>query len=451
MASFKVIIIGSGLAGSLLANGLARHNIEFEVYERAEKHSKREGFQIRLGEGALIGMRACLEQEQIDSIARRFARSTVSNPPIVYDKHFNKMFEPGKMPGYQRSTPINRVSLREAFSEPLYKMGKLHNEKRLTNYEIRGDGSRRFVKAFFDDDTSDTCDVLIGADGSGSKVNCLLGLNNLEEVSSYYGFLARKDFPVSVFNDIPRQLHSPVGTIDDGATLFFQVYLPREVGNAADSKHSSEQGISTMLGIGWHRDRMPQEFDALTTEKKWDAAELLIRDWSPQHHQIFNMFRGQDMYCWTPRVSSRPPLDWRRAVASPDDERLGNPHVWLIGDAMHAMLPSRGMGGNQSMLDTADALPLLTRLAEKARTANGASEQDFIEALHAYEGAVIPRAFEWVRQSGGNDPLAADTSKFKARAIMRLLSFIGEASTFWNWVVFKITGVDNSKQAIDLL
>ncbi|KAI8190013.1 hypothetical protein K4K54_012624 [Colletotrichum sp. SAR 10_86] len=324
MASFKVIIIGSGLAGSLLANGLARHNIEFEVYERAEKHSKREGFQIRLGEGALIGMRACLEQEQIDSIARRFARSTVSNPPIVYDKHFNKMFEPGKMPGYQRSTPINRVSLREALSEPLYKMRKLHNEKRLTNYEIHRDGSRRFVKAFFDDDTSDTCDVLIGADGSGSK------------------------------------------------------------------------GISTMLGIGWRRDRMPQEFDALTTEEKWDAAELLIRDWSPQ----------------------------------------------------------QGMGGNQSMLDTADALPLLTSLAEKAKTADGASEQDFIEACNAYEGTVIPRAFEWVRQSGGNDPLhgkTADTSKFKARAIMHLLSFIGEASTFWNWVVFKITGVDNSKQAIDLL
>ncbi|KAJ3961110.1 hypothetical protein N0V92_002242 [Colletotrichum tropicale] len=170
MTSFKVIIIGSGLAGSLLANGLAKHNIDFEVYERAEKHSKREGFQIRLGEGALVGMRACLEQEQIDSIARRFARSTVSNPPIVYDKHFNKLFEPGKMPGYQRSTPINRVSLREALSEPLHKMGKLHNEKRLTNYEIHRGGSRRFVKAFFDDDTSDTCDVLVGADGSGSKV-----------------------------------------------------------------------------------------------------------------------------------------------------------------------------------------------------------------------------------------------------------------------------------------
>ncbi|EQB52789.1 hypothetical protein CGLO_07563 [Colletotrichum gloeosporioides Cg-14] len=393
MASFKVIIIGSGLAGSLLANGLAKHNIDFEVYERAEKHSKREGFQIRLGEGALIGMRACLEQGQIDSIARRFARSTVSNPPIVYDKHFNKMFEPGKMPGYQRSTPINHVSLREALSEPLHKMGKLHNEKRFTNYEIHRDGSRRFVKAFFDDDTSDTCDVLIGADGSGSKVNCLLGLNNLEEVSSHHGFLARKDFPVSVFNDIPQQLHSPVGTVDGGTTLFFQVYLPREVGTAADSKYSSEQGISTMLGIGWHRDRMPQEFDALTTEERWDAAELLIRDWSPQ----------------------------------------------------------QGMGGNQSMLDTADALPLLTWLAEKAKTANAASEQDFMEACKTYEEAVIPRAFEWVTQSGGNDPLAADTSKFKARAIMRLLSFIGEATTFWNWVLFKITGVDHSKQAIDLL
>ncbi|KAH0440468.1 FAD dependent oxidoreductase [Colletotrichum camelliae] len=284
MSSFKVIIIGSGLAGSLLANSLARHNVDFEVYERAEKHSKREGFQIRLGEGALMGMRACLEQEQIDSIARRFACLTVSNPPIVYDKHFRKMFEPGKLPGYKRSTPINRVSLREALSEPLYKMGKLHNEKRLANYEIHRDGSRRFVKAFFDDDTSDTCDVLIGADGNGSKVNCLLGLNNLEEVSSYYGFLARKDFPASVFNDIPQGLHSPVGTIEGGVTFFFQVYLPREVENPADSKPRSEQGISTMLGLGWRRDRMPQDFDALTMEEKWDAAELLIRDWSPQHY-----------------------------------------------------------------------------------------------------------------------------------------------------------------------
>lgn len=120
------------------------------------------------------------------------------------------------------------------------------------------------------------------------------------------------------------------------------------------------------------------------------------------------------------------------------------------------------------MLDTADALPLLTRLAEKAKTVNGTSEQDFIEACEAYEGVVIPRAFEWVRQSGGNNPLvsfsrpyvlpvltkhckASDTSRFKNRAIMRLLYFIGEASTFWTWVVFKITGVDNSKQDIDLL
>ncbi|KAF5517621.1 hypothetical protein CGCA056_v011463 [Colletotrichum aenigma] len=138
---------------------------------------------------------------------------------------------------------------------------------------------------------------------------------------------------------------------------------------------------------------MPQDFDALTTEEKWDAAESLIRDWSPQ----------------------------------------------------------QGMGGNQSMLDTADALPLLTRLAEKVKTVNGTSEQDFIEACEAYEGVVIPRAFEWVRQSGGNNPLASDTSRFKNRAIMRLLYFIGEASTFWTWVVFKITGVDNSKQDIDLL
>lgn len=68
---------------------------------------------------------------------------------------------------------------------------------------------------------------------------------------------------------------------------------------------------------------------------------------------------------------------------------------------------NRGMGGNQAMRDTADALPLLVRLAETATTMEGLKEADIIQACDKYEGAVIPRAFEWVNRSGGKNPMVS--------------------------------------------
>lgn len=48
--NFKVIVIGGGLAGSLLTNGLLNNGVEAKLYERDAANSKRDGYQIRLGE-----------------------------------------------------------------------------------------------------------------------------------------------------------------------------------------------------------------------------------------------------------------------------------------------------------------------------------------------------------------------------------------------------------------
>lgn len=167
---FKVIIIGGGLAGSLLANGLSRSKVNFEVYERQEKNSKREGYQIRLGEATLIGMRTCLDQDHIDSIFKHFGRSTSSQAPILYDKHFRKIFEPGRDPNYTQSSPISRVILQDALREPLNSMGKIHYRKKFVDYTIRQEVGRDLVEVKFDDGTSDICDILIAADGNNSRV-----------------------------------------------------------------------------------------------------------------------------------------------------------------------------------------------------------------------------------------------------------------------------------------
>ncbi|KAF9873681.1 putative FAD dependent oxidoreductase [Colletotrichum karsti] len=452
MSPFKVIIVGSGLAGSLLANGLARHQIDFQVYERQEKNSKREGFHIRLGESAMIGMRACLTQEHIDSISKSFACSSFMESPILYDKNFQKVFEPSKLPYYQPSTPINRVSLRDSLWEPLMEMGRIHFEKRFLEYEVFYNEDRQLIRVVFDDGTVDTCDVLIGADGGGSKVNRLVGLQNLEELKFFRPFFSKQHLSVSRLRQLPEDFITPVNTVENDIGLFFSVYVPRSMERIIQDPQAKtdREGITAMLGMGWYSHQMPQNFDDLTLEEKWDAVSSLIRDWSSKHHEIIDMFRGQEMYQYTSKVSSRPQPHWRERVASPDDQRLGNPHVWLIGDAMHAMLPARGMGGNQAMLDSADALPLLAELAGKSSTGS-LRQEDFAAACEAYERAVIPRAFKWVEQSGGRNPTMIDTSKLTDRAFLRMMTFNASVMRLWNWLKSQIFGPNSSKQTVELL
>jgi 2-polyprenyl-6-methoxyphenol hydroxylase-like FAD-dependent oxidoreductase len=70
--SSKVIIIGAGLAGFCLADGLIRHNVNVQVHERLSQDAKRDGYQVRLGSHALRGLRACLGQKELQDIIDKF-------------------------------------------------------------------------------------------------------------------------------------------------------------------------------------------------------------------------------------------------------------------------------------------------------------------------------------------------------------------------------------------
>jgi hypothetical protein len=54
------------------------------------------------------------------------------------------------------------------------------------------------------------------------------------------------------------------------------------------------------------------------------------------------------------------------------------------------------MGANQAICDTADMVPRIVELAQKA----GRSSTDYMAAVTRYETAVILRAFYWVKASG---------------------------------------------------
>jgi len=70
----RVHIIGSGLAGLALANALLhdpQHRYEVTVFERDDTgfSSERGGYQIRLGEDGITGLRGCLDAQSYSELA----------------------------------------------------------------------------------------------------------------------------------------------------------------------------------------------------------------------------------------------------------------------------------------------------------------------------------------------------------------------------------------------
>ncbi|KAJ7355623.1 hypothetical protein DFH08DRAFT_922644 [Mycena albidolilacea] len=421
MSPFKVIIIGSGLAGSLLPNGLARH------YRRC---SKKEGYQIRLGENVLVGLRACLEKDRLMYIVRKFgcASAPLSDAPIIYDHHFKWVLDLGAFPAYAKSAPINRFILRDALAEPLDRAGRLHYEKAFSRYEIVNDFGSERVRVWFEDGTSDDCDILVGADGNRSRLNKQLGLNNIQTLQSHAIFLTKCELPVSTYKKLsPELLGSPIGTSAQNASLLRDVEF---VLNTTDRQDGSAPTVydhqlsSCMLGCAIPADILPRDLTSLSTEAKWDLTHRAFKEWSPKYQEAIELFRGQDVYAFWPRVGSRPSMNWHESICNSQRPGARSPSRLAFGrrGAPHAVKQCGGMGGNQAMRDAADMLPVLVELAEKYKSSAPPGEPEIKDACRRYEQAMIPRAFEWVSKSGGRKPVLIDTARRLDRLILALVA-----------------------------
>jgi 2-polyprenyl-6-methoxyphenol hydroxylase-like FAD-dependent oxidoreductase len=171
----RVLIIGAGLGGLTLLHGLRRGGLDARVYERsAHQGAQPASYGIHLDAN---GLRAL--HESLPAVNWKMIDAAGVPAPMIVRFHdprrgvlatVDKRFPENATDPVTKRRAVSRGKLREALlygtddsvdGEPL-----VHWDKTFVRYELRSDG----VRAYFADGTHADGDVLVGADGSNSRV-----------------------------------------------------------------------------------------------------------------------------------------------------------------------------------------------------------------------------------------------------------------------------------------
>ncbi|MFI6731427.1 FAD-dependent oxidoreductase [Nonomuraea sp. NPDC050451] len=165
----KVIVVGAGLGGLTLAQGLRRAGIDVVVYERDDARGRAQGVSLHVDDRGAKALRACLpsahaamaEATMGGPRERTLTLSEVDGALTIVGAQPSDGVAGRPRPGRQVHRPLLRAVLLTGL-EDVVRFGA-----EFTRFEQRADGT---VQVWFADGGTDTADVLVGADGIGSAV-----------------------------------------------------------------------------------------------------------------------------------------------------------------------------------------------------------------------------------------------------------------------------------------
>ncbi|MFD5831313.1 FAD-dependent oxidoreductase [Lentzea sp. NPDC060358] len=375
----RIAVVGGGIGGLCLAHGLRRAGVDVAVYERELSRTDRlQGYRVHINPDGAAALRECLPAAGWERFERSagtggngFGFLTEQLKPLL-------VLEPEAEKHYSAS----RITLRQVLLDGL----DVRFGKRFERYE-QGDG----ITLHFEDGTTAGCDVLVGADGIRSRVReQYLPHAGTEEVgvTAVAGKLFLDDH-----DWIPRALLERANTIVP--TSRCGMFLASHDGLG----HTDADGVlfdNTRPYLMWAY----AANDLDLSEGLQQAVLRRIAQWSPDLQRIVRSTDPDTVSQW--RIRSSKPI-----------ERWGSTNVTLLGDAIHAMTPMRGIGANVALRD---AQLLARKLAESG-----------LDGIRAYEAEMYDYGFAAVRDSLRAAKQFAEGSPFSRtvfRTVLRTASAV---------------------------
>lgn len=373
----RVIVIGAGLAGLALAQGLRNAGIEVEVYERdATVEARFQGYRVGLFDSALANLQTCLP-ERWHALLTRIGGVLTGDGRAV-DPQLTELV---RIPRRDEGLLFDRHVLRHLLLTGL----DVRFGKKLDRYVELPDGQ---VRAEFADGSAATGDLLVGADGLGSTVRRQLlpeteilgtGVNGVigrtpltdrfaalvpgwttvvmgEGRQLYLGKMPVERSPRLVAAELAPEVQLP----DAAGYLRWVMLVPPGGPVDVEREYAGQDGIDVVLDLvrGWHPE-----------------LRALIEQGDPDNSGIGPIRYAEPIPPWPTRT------------------------VTLLGDSAHPMPPG-GLGANLALGDAAllttqlaSADPLLPAIASYERQMLTTAEKAHHEAM-----ATLP-VFQHLRQS----------------------------------------------------
>ena len=162
-----VIVIGGGIGGLCLAQGLRKTGVSVVVYEKGPGGVDPrwlQGYQIHIDPNGAKALQDCLTPPIWGALVANAYEPSAGFQVLTEQMKQIAFVEPEIM-NRSSHVPIDRATLREMLLEGLDEV--VHFGKEFVRYEQAHQGK---VKALFEHGSSAIGDVLVGADGTGSKV-----------------------------------------------------------------------------------------------------------------------------------------------------------------------------------------------------------------------------------------------------------------------------------------
>ncbi|GGN13225.1 oxidoreductase [Lentzea pudingi] len=362
----RVLVIGAGTGGLCLAHGLKKAGVDVALFERDRTpRSMLIGYRVGISPDGSKALHSCLPPD----VFAEFVRTTARPPRhIVMRTEKYKELLVGEVAtdrdDSRSEKSVSRIAMRTALLGGLDDVVRF--DKTFRHYSRNDDGT---VTAYFDDGTSETGDVLVGADGAQSKVR-KLRLPDAKVVDTGITSIAGK-LPLTEEN---AKLLPPLA--DGGITLLFGtrgefviIHVMRFDGTGVEDDY-------IMWGYAAAHDKFPDMKGMSQAELK-QVVLAMTPKFHPDLRRLFELATPETVFQIKVRTSERP-QPWQ-----PDN-------VTMIGDAVHLMTPGRGIGANTALRDA----ELLCRKLVEAHHG-----KDAMQAIGEYEREMVEYGFQAVEAS----------------------------------------------------
>jgi salicylate hydroxylase len=412
-----VVIVGAGIGGLTLAQGLKKSGVSVAVYERDRAPTNRvQGYRVHINPTGSVALHECLPPHLFDAFARTCGKPT-NGIRFVTERGkvllaLREVTAPERLDAIAQHRSISRITLRQVLLSGLE--GVVHFGKTFVRYEENPIGG---IVAHFEDGTTAEGDVLVAADGGGSRARRQF-LPEAERIDTGILGIAGKVFLDEQTRRIaPEFLDNLTLASGTGGYCLF-VALQQIDGAAIDgfggngeSAHVSAHFDNSRSYLMWAFGAKREKFDL--SERPEDASgeplraavlkAMAGRGWEERFQTLVRLADADTINAIAIRTSI-PVTAWQTQ------------RITLLGDAIHSMTPYRGIGANVALKDA-------MRLSH-ALTAASRGQRPLLEAIHDYEAGMIDYGFRAVMTSLHAMNQAIVESRMRAMLVRMVLRLI---------------------------